>query len=484
MISLVLYFIFFSTNITPQNVFWDHYTLIPPLGEIKSIVASPFSLFAISDNYLLFLNKQPLSLEKTIYFDRAIELLGYDKWYDDLWITQNSTIIRLTIVSYSIREYEIPAGVDKIGISQDYVYLVSSKSYSLDKRTGDIAIVNAFPNDVMWYRKTRGSDLRDYTFLSPYYYYDEPKESQTPFYQFPITALYDDGMYLYVGTRQFGILQYNKVSWQKQRLIYGPVDSRIEKIRKLNNTVYFISPSGISYFASGGRQWRYHRFAREVADILPLKNYFVMSFENRLSRFDGGMVFSISNFPTDVISLSQDEENLYVGTKTGLFKIIKETDIPLPFGPDRYAVHAIYPTENAVYVGDDFAFYSYDRGEDSWLKVLNFGIKDIVELKNDLYLLGVNNQLIKYRTSEGDAIGADSNWILLPYFNVYDIDSDGEVLYCASYAGIYYYEPETELYKVIYNLPRIRYDYIFVMDDTLVTLSNGVIYSLPLEYRD
>ena len=196
------------------------------------------------------------------------------------------------------------------------------------------------------------------------------------------------------------------------------------------------------------------------------------------------MVFSISNFPTDVISLNQDEENLYIGTKTGLFKIIKGTDIPLPFGPDRYAVHAIYPTENAVYVGDDFAFYSYDRGEDSWSKVLNFGIKDIVELKNDLYLLGVNNQLIKYRTSDGDAIGADSTWILLPYFNVYDIDSDGDVLYCASYAGVYYYEPETELYKVIYNLPRVRYDYIFVMDDTLVTLSNDVIYSLPIEYRD
>lgn len=484
MISLLLCCIFVSTTIAPQNAFWDHYTIIPPLGEIKSIATSPFYAFAISDNYLLFLNKQPLRLEKAIHFDQTIDIVGYDRWYDDLWITQENAIVRLTIASYNIQEYEIPAGVSKFGISQDYIYLVSSKNYSLNKRTGEISLASAFPENVTWYRKTTDADVRNYTFLTPYYYYDEPHESQTPFYRFPITALYDDGIDLYVGTGGYGILKYNTVSWQKQRLIYGPIDSRIRKVRKLNNTIYFLSPTGIAYSLSGTRDWKYHRFARKLVDVLPLKNYFVVSFENRLSRFDGGMVFSISNFPTDVISLSQDEENLYIGTRSGMFKIIKGTDIPLPFGPDRYAVHAIYPTEHAIYVGDDFALYSYHRGEKSWSKMLNLGVKDIIELNDELYLLGVNNQLIKYRTGESDAAGADTNWILLPYFNIYDIDTDGDVLYCASYAGMYYYEPHTEFYKVIYNLPRVQYDYVFVIDDTLVTVSNDVIYSLPIEYRD
>lgn len=484
MINLLLCCSIFSVNIVPQNVFWDHYTIIPPLGQIKSLATSPFHVYAISDNYLLFLNKQTLNLEKTFYFDQEIDLVGYDGWYNDLWISQVDNMIRFTIASYSTREYAIPDKVNRFGIDQDYVYLASSKNYSLNKRTGEVKITNSFPENIKWYKKISGADIRNYAFLTPYYYYDEPSESQAPFYQFPITALYDDGMDLYVGTDGYGILKYNKVSWQKQRVTYGPLDSRIKRIRKFDNKIYFVSPSGISYYIATTGNWKYQRFTHRVVDLLPLKNHFIISFENRVSRIDGGIAFTLSNFPTDILSLGQDEECVYVGTRSGLFKIIKGTDVPIPFGPDRYSVHAVYPTADAIFVCGDFAVYKYNRKQNRWSKVLNYGVKDIVELKDELYLLGVNNQLIKYHTLQGDVSSADTNWILLPYFNIYDIDTDGEVLYCASYAGIYYYEPDTELYKVIYNLPRVKYDYIFVVDENIVTVSNKVIYRLPIEYRD
>lgn len=484
MINLLLCCTIFSINITPQNISWDHYTIIPPLGRIKSIATSPLYVFAISDNYLLIFDKYNLALKKTIHFDEHINLVGYDQQYDDLWITSNSSIIRLTVVSYNMREYPGIDGVNRFSIGQDYVYLDGVKNYSLNKRTGELKIIHSFPGDVKWFKKTTTSDLKNYTFLTPYYYFDKPQESQSPFHQFPITSIYDDGMDLYVGTEGYGILKYNKISWLKQRVIYGPLDSGIRKVKKFGNNIYFISSLGLSYYPTGTDNWKYQRFTHEVVDLIPLKNYFIISFGNQISRTNGGMVFSISNFATDILSLNSDDVYLYIGTNSGLFKMYKESREPIPFGPGQFAVYAVCPTRDDIFVGGEFAFYQYNREKNTWSKVLPYGVKNIIKIKDELYLLGFNNQLIKYRNTQNSSPDVDTNWVLLPYFNIYDIDTDNEVLYCASYAGIYYYEPDTELYKVIYNLPRIKYDYVFVADNNIIAVASKNIYLLPIEYRD
>lgn len=484
MINLLICCTIFSINTTPENLPWDHYTTMPPLGRIKSFATSPFYVFAISDNYLLIFDKQNLTLGKTIHFDQVIDLVGYDQQYDDLWIISASGIIRFTITSNNIREYPIVTEVDRFGIGQDYLYLDGTRDYSLNKRTGEVETIYSFPGNLVWYKKTTGADIKKYAFLTPYYYFDEPKESQAPFHEFPITAVYDDGMYLYVGTDGYGILKYNNVSWQKQRVVYGPLDSEIREVKKFDNNIYFISSLGLSYYPAGTHNWKYQRFTNEIADLLPFGNYFIISYGNRISRTGGGMIFSISNFSTNILCLSQDEKYMYVGTNSGLFKIANGTKTPVPFGPDRYAVHVVYPMDNEIYVGGETGFYKYNREYNKWLKELSFGIKDIVELKGVLYLLGVNNQIIKYKNIQDDSLKSDTTWILLPYFNIYDIDTDGEVLYCASYAGINYYEPGTEFYKVIYNLPRIKYDYVFAVDNNILAVSDKNIYSLPIEYRD
>jgi hypothetical protein len=137
-----------------------------------------------------------------------------------------------------------------------------------------------------------------------------------------------------------------------------------------------------------------------------------------------------------------------------------------------------------LFVGDEFSLYEYNRATAQWMKVLPLGVKNIVEVKGDLYLLGINNQLMKYQLNQ-DSVAQDSaNWFLLPYFNIYDIATDDEVLYCASFAGVYVYEPATEFYTSILNLPSLHYDYVFVADSTIVAVSQDNIYTLPLRYRD
>ena len=484
MINSLLCITIFTVNIIPQNKFLDRYTIIAPLGQVKSIATSPFYVFAISDNYLLILDKQNLSLEQTIYFDQTINLVAYDPQYEDLWISCAGKIIRFTIASYNIREYTFSENINKLGVGIDYLYLDTGAKYSLNKNTGEIAEVNSFPQNLNWYKKNSASDMRNYPFLNPYYYLDKIEESQSPLFQLGITAIYDDGADLYVGTNDYGILKYNKVTWKKKRIVYGPLDAQIRKVRKFNNQLYFISSSGISYYPSDQANWKYLRLTQGIIDLSWLNNSLVFGFANRISRADGAVVLTISNFKNNIICLNSDENYFYIGTNSGLFKMLKGTNELLEFGPGRYAVYAVYPTSNEVYVGAENGFYKYNRTENKWLKVINIGIKNIIEIKNELYLLGLNNQLIKYQKMPTDSTVSDTNWLLLPYFNIYDIDTDNEMLYCASYAGIYYYEPTTELYKLIFDLPRIKYDYLFIVDNNILAVSNTNIYRLPIKYRD
>jgi hypothetical protein len=468
----------------PENPFFDRYTLIPPLGTVKSIDASLRSVFAINDDYLLVFEKQNLKLERTLHFEKTIRLVGYDPYFDDVWVLTENSLIRLSALTFSAQEFPLSTTVAAFGIGQDALFLDGVADYRLDKQTGVQQRISEFPGNLIWHRSMTDVDLRQYPFLTPYYYYDDPKETQQPFAEFRITALHADGMDLYVGTEQYGMLKYNTVSWNKERFVYGPLDSRIYRVRKFEDTVYLISAQGISIYPQDTRNWRYERFAQRITDMLPLGNSFLLSVGNRLSEMESGVMLTVGNTTADILALSADESHIYVGTRSGLFRMEKGSRSLISFGPDRYAVYSIYATDETVYAGDERALYAYDRLTQVWAEIVPLGIKDIIELKGDLYLLGLNNQLMRHPLRPDTTVQDTADWFLLPYFNIYDIDTDDDVLYCASFAGVYAYEPETEFYTMIHNLPSVRYDYVFVVDSTIVAVSQGNLYALPTEDRN
>jgi hypothetical protein len=486
MISFLLCFLVNST-IYPQNALWDHYTVIPPLGTVKSIASSNLHVYAISGDYLLFINKQNFTFEKSVYFSCEPYLVGYDQYTNDIWVVCRDTLVRFTTTTYSLRKFPFTHLVHRFAIDASNLYvetMASGGKYRINKATGAISSVNVFPENLFWYKTTTDSDIRKYPFLSPYYYFDDPDRSQRPTQQYPITAIHEDGMYLYVGTDRYGILRYHTISWQSQRIVHGPLDGFLKRVRRDGEKIYFLSTSGISYRERDTENWRYLRLDGRTTDFAFFNSELFVAAYDQVVRTSGALEFPYVDVRTDILSIETDANSMYIGTRSGSYRIFKGSKDVLHFGPDHYVIYSIYPTDDAVYVGGEFAMYKFDKETAAWSTLLNFGIKKIVGISAGVYALGLNNQIIQYRPGGFDTLDIDTSWTLLPYFNIYDIDAGDDVVYCATHTGIYYYDPANIEYKVIYNLPRIRYDYIFLVDDHIFAIAGGTIYSLPVEHRD
>jgi hypothetical protein len=483
MSSFWLLSVLLSLTITPQNPLFEKYTIVPPLGHIKAIATTPTIVSVISDYHLILFDKFDLHIEKTFIFEEEPLLVGYDQFSSDIWVVTTSRVIRITLSSYAIREYTGITNVIRMGIDESYIYLDGTEDRALNKRTGMLELVQGFPGQATWYRRATSSDIKEYAFLTPYFYSDAHAYTDSPFAQYPITAIHDDGMDLYVGTDGYGLLKYNIVSLARTRVIYGPLDLSIHRIRSFSDHIYFVSTHGISEYDPLEGSWEYYRISRPAGDILVKNNGLVIGIDNRLSSWNAGVMITMGSSTHDIIALVDDDSCMYIGTRSGMYKMYEGMRDLIAFGPDRFEVHAIYAAANSIYAGGEFALYEYDRTVKQWSKTLPFGIKDITRIDNRLYLLSTNNQLLYYTISDSGDI-ADTQWTLLPYFNIYDIAVDDEVVYCASYAGVYYYEPKTDLYKVIYNLPRIRYYYISVAHDRILTVADHALYSLPTKFRD
>jgi len=487
--AIILFFFCFNlyaVEIIPKNIFLDHYEIIPPLGRVKSISTSLNKIFAISDNYLLIFDKNTLELLRATHFNQEVTLVAYDPFYDELWIPSMNSILRYNINLGSIREYQFNSYVMGIGLTQDKVYILSEKKYSLDRVSGKFGIVSEFPEDTIWHRVFDKKLLNNYRFLAPFFYQDDLNETNEPSHQYEITALYNDGIYLYVGTNKYGILRYNTISLKKDRIIYGPLTTYNLKLKKFGSKYYFISDAGISSLSVVDRnEWGYFRLSKKSGDFLFIGNEYIISFGSQLTRVSGVVSTPIAQFQHSILTLNFDETNIYIGTDNGMYKILKETREPIEFGPDRYPVYVIYPTDEQLFVGGEFATYRFDRKLNQWFQIIPWGTKDICEVKSCFYFLTNNNQLVKYKPFEDSIITENEKIaIVLPYFNIYDIDSDGKTLYCATGSGINYLDPETELYNPIYNLPRIKYNYVAIVEEDIIAVSDDCIYRLPIKYRD
>lgn len=474
---MIAYFLI-ALQISPANPRLDRYEVVPTLGRINALAASAFDLYALSDQDLIVINKSDLRVTRTVAFDTPVFLMAYDQFRDELWLTASGYLIRYSLALGSIREYPFSSGtISALAVTPERVYFITNAVYSLQVMTGVIKKTTP-PEGLDWSQALTDEDLQKHPYLSPYYFRDEPGESQVPMNRFDITALLDDGLYVYAGTDRFGVLRYNALTLQHERIVYGPLDRQIRQARRVGDRIAFLTGAGLSFYDPRSARWSYRRLETPIVQFMAFDTTLLIASDSRLSTLTGTMVFPISEFPTRILSLGADEHRYFIGTEWGMFRIPRGTREPLDYGPDQGPIRSILTLDGRTYVGTDFALYRGDSIGTRWDTIMPFGVQKMIPLGPDLYCLGVNNQLIRCRPD------ADSQWTMLPYFNVYDIETDGAVVYCAGYNGLNYYDPGRGFYKPIYRLPRLAYRHVFLADGHLLVVADGGLYRLAVGDRD
>lgn len=474
---MIAYFLI-ALQIVPANFRLDRYEIVPTLGRVAAITASPFELFVLDEQQLIILEKNDLKVKRTVVFDIPLFLMAWDQFRNELWLTGQSSLIRYNLLLGTAFEYPHHAGmVNGLAVTTDAVYFEAQETYALQVATGTIIKVTP-PEGLTWIHPLNREDLQKKPFLSPYYYQDTPYDSRLPWTRFNITALWDDGLNLYVGTDRFGILCYNNLTWQRDRLVYGLLDRQIRQVRQAGDRIFLLTGSGLSVYDGAAGRWFYRRFDTAITDFLPVDSSLFLVSGNRVIMLSGTMVFPLYSFPVQVLTLSTDGQRYLIGTENGAFQIFKGTNEILEFGPRRYPVRTIMNLGDQIYLGTDNALYRFDSTGHTWKTIMPFGVKKILPVDSELYCLSPGHQLICCHP------GADSQWTLLPYFNVFDIATDGAVIYCAGYNGLNYYDPATGFYKPVYRLPRVAYRHVFIVEQHLLVVADNGLYRLALADRD
>lgn len=475
---LLFHLFLVALQVQPANPRLDRYEIVPALGRVGALAASAFDLYVLSDQELIVIRKSDLAVTRALSFSAPIDLMAYDRFRDELWLTAGNSLVRYNLFLGSCREYPVTTGaISALAVTPERIYFITDVPCALHVATGTIKPASP-PDGLNWAHGLTDEELRERPYLSPYYYRDGPGESRIPMTRFGITALLDDGLYLYAGTDRFGVLRYNTLTLQRDRIVYGPLDRRVRQVRRVGDRVAFLTEAGLSFYESHSNRWSYRRLDIPIAQFLTLDTTLLIASDTRLSALSGTMIFPVSDFPARVIALGADDRRYYIGTEWGMFQIPRGTREPLGFGPDRDPVRAILACGGHVYVGTDFALYRGDSTGTAWDTVMPFGVQKMLAVGSDLYCLSANNQLIRCRPD------ADSQWVLLPYFNVYDIETDGAVVYCAGYNGLNYYDPDRGFYKPVYRLPRVAYRHVFFADGRLLVVADDGLYRLAAADRE
>lgn len=462
--------------VQPDRAAGDRYGIVAPLGRIASIATSIDRVFCVSDHYLVIMNRRRMTNTDVYRFDRPVQLGAYDMWFADLWLVTADTLVRFTPFSGSVRSFPLTVRVDSFAVGADALYAGGGELYRIDRSTGTTTPVAEVPAGLTWHKALTAGQLRRYPFLTPFHYRDPMAESTDPLRIYPITALHEDGVELYVGTNGYGLLRYNTLSLQMERAVYGPRSLGINDVRILGDDLYLAGDEGLSILGPS-RQWRYAATALPVQDVVAIDSTLLVNEGQVLARLDKGLRFPLLSPAARITALTATDSAIYVGTTQGIMIWHALTGAQTLLARSEQAVQAIAVHEDRLYAGTSTAWLRYLPESGSWRPVINQGIAEAVGVGAWLYLRGDNRQLLRLS-------GENDQWELLPYYNINDIATDGTDLYCATVLGLSYLEASSGLMRYIVGLPREEYQRVVVHANMIYAFSRDRLYTLPTTVRD
>ena len=439
------------------------------MGRVTSIAASPNQLLIINDQRLLFLDKREKF--KIVYSYQPPErptLLGYDIEYGDFWIIGVNNIYRINEYTYSTRYFKVEgaSNIKSFAVGPNYLYWHKGQILvRFNKRNGKVEPTSSVPQEAKWFSLLTSEHLRQFPFLAPYYFQDQR------FNHYPITALLEVGLDLYVGTSGFGIFKYNSLTWEKSHIAFSPYTPDIRKLLKEPEGIYFLGDNSISFYNFSTDSFVNIRFDNNLDAVIPFQNRFIINSANRLLSIEGNFVYPISEPIKNVTAFSHDGEDILFATRDGLYRLNTKANATQFLGLADMYIYRILTDSISIYAATEFGLYQYEREKKSWERLINLPFLDLMKFDKKHYLISFSHQLYELA---GDSIRA------LPYMNINCFDSDGSRLYLGTSLGLAIYDPDRQSYRTAPYLPKDKINSIVVANDIVWLLTDRALLKIAV----
>ncbi len=362
---------------------WSYF---PANSEIRSITSSPLNEYITVPEGIFVLDKFSNNIERTITsadgISFPIKLTAYDAEMGALWILSEygNRITRYFPHTNIKAEAKLPFQTNSIGIADKYIFFDSAgaKTYKIDKRTLGLSVAKKLPKTITWYGERGLTKLRDYSFLTPYFYYDDY------FNRYEITCFFQETNKLWVGTNGYGIFVYDPFSTRLLRHNQFGLKNISKRIWATNEGLWFLTadfPPVLIQYKPEIEEWTYF-------DTRP---GFLSAYNSDLISF----MFLDLIYHEEITDIIQDGKIYWISTDQSLYFYDKQTSlmerILLPDGRRLSNANTLFVYGNQLLIGTDNGLLLYNKTKKKLSQIkdpnqeLDWGVFDIVQGKDRLY---------------------------------------------------------------------------------------------------
>jgi len=358
----------------------------PPMSEIRSISTSPFDAYITVSNGIFVMDKYYGNLTRSITTSDGIavpiKLAGYDPELGILWIlsedgSQLTGFYPRTQMCFNIN---LPFRANSIGIADQDLYFDISKpkTMRMDKRLLNFSQADSLPLTITWYGTRSNSQIRSYTFLTPYQYIDYE------FNRYSITCVYTDFNRLWVGTNGYGVFVYNLSSTRMLNHYQFGLKTISSKIIPTQEGLWFVNddyPRSFTRYDPTTDEWTYFNTKAGIPSPVKSSLYSLKLFD--LIRTE------------EITNLVQDSNTYWISTNQSLYfynpKSLTLEPIFLPGGHRLNNIKTLFLNGSELLIGTDNNLLGYNKRTKKFSQVddpdgsFNFGVSDIVRGNDKLY---------------------------------------------------------------------------------------------------
>jgi len=408
----LLFILFISSFIFSQNFIYndEDWMIVSNPGKINSMTIRYDEILFTSENGIYSYNQNSQSLNFIPEFIRGFskgknKIIHYDLFRDHLWFINNDKIFFKPYISSIWREIEFydlnildATDIINIGFNSDYIFIKTAQG---------IIILNPYTGDKIAYDEhlIDDSNLDDIQIIWSSTYYDD-NYLQIDFKKFISFEGYNIISNDYIEYKSSFIRITSYIKDNNNNLWIGTdtgelfkCDLYLNTIEKINNIPYSSNINN-AYYDQYGEWWI------SINDDIQLYNdsfvinedLFLLHWKedlNKWSYLENNFNFNINS--SDITSIYRKMNNLYVGTKRGLFKYAINKDEwtnlkSIKREKNDYYIYNIKQINNLIYVATNTGLKIFSVINDNEIKKNifsifdNYLIKDLAAIDNRLYI--------------------------------------------------------------------------------------------------